>query len=64
MCKKSRTSGGERLNPKIERDIHIAKITRKDTTRDLKPCPLEGGMARKPLFHITVVIEENLKMQN
>ena len=37
MCKIFTLSGGERLNPKIEGDIHIIKFTSKSTRRDLKP---------------------------
>ena len=39
MCERFPLSKGERLNPKIEGDIHIRKITSKCLGQDLKPRP-------------------------
>ena len=61
MCKRFLLSKGEPLIPKFEGDIHIIKFTGKDTGWDLKPLPFDDRLANKPLFHITVLIEENFK---
>ena len=37
MCERFSLSKGERLNPKIEGEIHIKKFTGKCLDRDLKP---------------------------
>ena len=49
MCERFPLFKGERLDPKIEGDVHIIKFASKDTSRDSYPCTSEASPARKHL---------------
>ena len=59
MCERFPLSEGERLNPKIEGDIHTKKITNKCLSQGLNPWLLGTSSNVETLFH-RVVLPENV----
>ena len=59
MCERFPLSEGERLNPKIEGDIHTKKITNKCLSQGLNPRFLNTSSNVETLFH-RIVLSNNL----
>ena len=58
MCERFPLSEGERLNPKIEGDIHTKKITNKCLSQGLNPWLLGASSYVETLFH-RIVLSDN-----
>ena len=59
MCERFSLFKGERLNPKIEGDIHIKNFTSKYLERDLKPWPLNASSILETLSHQVVLYDQH-----